>query len=84
MAKNPINKDKECSISITGRVSLVAPAYPDECSYVRVVDSHNGEELAYWDHKEWEEDPTDVMGAIIGLLNEAQMAEIDGRPMDVP
>lgn len=34
-------------------------------SYVRVC-SRAGKEIAYWDKKEWEEDPESVMGAIFG------------------
>jgi len=32
--------------------------------YVRLCDP-DGEEIAYWDHLEWQEDPILVMGAII-------------------
>lgn len=41
------------------------PAYPEECSYVRVVDF--GFELAYWVCDEWSQTPEDVMGAIMGV-----------------
>ena len=33
----PIEKDKECVVRITKRLSLVTPAYPEPCSYVRLV-----------------------------------------------
>lgn len=36
-------------------------------SYVRVCDA-NGEEIAYWNRDEWQEEPEFVMGAIIGAL----------------
>ena len=47
--------------------SIHAPAYPDECTYVRVVDQA-GNELMYWDSAEWAESPEEVMGAILGAL----------------
>ena len=52
-------------------MSLVTPAFPDDCSYVRLV--MDGEiEIVYWDWKEWEEDPKVVMGAIVGWINDEQ------------
>jgi hypothetical protein len=44
-----------------------APAYPEPCSYVRIVD-RAGNELAYWVSDEWKESPEEVMGAILGAL----------------
>lgn len=38
---------------------------PGGSSYVRVC-GPNGEEIAYWVHDEWAEDPQLVMGAILG------------------
>lgn len=38
---------------------------PAGASYVRICDEH-GNEVAYWDHAEWAEDPQLVMGAILG------------------
>jgi hypothetical protein len=38
---------------------------PEGSSYVRVCDPH-GNEIAYWDSAEWQEDPELVMGAILG------------------
>ena len=46
---------------------ICAPAYPEECSYVRIVD-RAGHELAYWTSDEWKEAPEEVMGAILGAL----------------
>jgi hypothetical protein len=36
--------------------------------YVRIVDP-SGEEIAYWDHAEWQEDPVVVMGAIMNAAH---------------
>lgn len=47
--------------------AIHAPAYPEECSYVRVVD-HAGNEIAYWVSAEWAESPEEVMGALLGAL----------------
>lgn len=44
--------------------------------YVRLCDK-TGKELAYWDHKEWQEDPIVVMGAI---LNSTDLAEDENLP----
>lgn len=44
--------------------------------YVRLCDGE-GNELLYWDHTEWQEDPVLVMGAI---LNAAAGLRIDGNP----
>ena len=40
---------------------------PSGTEYIRFVDAE-GEELVYWDHKEWEQEPVEVMGAIMGAL----------------
>ena len=42
------------------------PAYPESCSYIRVM--FEGREITYWNSEEWKEDPEDVMGAIMGVL----------------
>ena len=69
----PIEKDKECVVRITKRLSLVTPAYPEPCSYVRLV--MDGEvEVGIWAYEEWRDDPQVVMGAIIGTMNNAQEA----------
>lgn len=36
--------------------------------YVRVVGS-DGEEIGFWDHAEWRDDPQVVMGAIFGAAS---------------
>lgn len=59
--------DEECVIKVTGsNRELRSPAYPAPCDYVRVVVS--GLEVAYWVADELGEDPTEVMGALIGAL----------------
>ena len=70
----PIVKDKECVIRISDRMSLVCPAYPEDCSYLRLV--IDGKiESGYWHWEEWQDDPQNVMGAIMGIMNEQQMIE---------
>lgn len=49
----------------TGR-QLRAPAYPAPVDYVRITDGED--ELAYWVSDEWQQDPQDVMGAIVGSM----------------
>ena len=72
--RQPIDKECETSIRITDRMSLVTPAHPDECVYVRLV--MDGEwEVAYWHWTEWQRDSTEVMGAIVGALNAQQVDE---------
>lgn len=46
---------------------VVFPAYPQPCTYVRIVDL-DGNELAYWDMQEWVDEPEQVMGAIMGAI----------------
>jgi hypothetical protein len=40
--------------------------------YVKVCDA-GGEEIGYWIHTEWEEDPVGVMGAIINMAAGARV-----------
>jgi hypothetical protein len=47
---------------------VCCPAYPQPCTYVRIVDPMLGE-LAYWDSQEWQEDPQGVMGAIMVAIS---------------
>ena len=71
----PIDKENECSVKISNRMSLVCPAYPEPCSYVRLV--IDGEiESSFWHWEEWQEDPQVVMGAIMGIMNEQQTKEM--------
>lgn len=67
----------ECVIrTINGR-ELRSPAAPEPCTYVRVVGS-DGNEVAYWNSLEWEEDPVGVMGAIVGALKMQKKTKDDG------
>jgi len=50
---------------INGREVRTAP-YPEEVSYIRVVEAETGREIAYWSIDEIEEDAPEVLGAIFG------------------
>lgn len=57
----------ECAVDILGSPrQLCSPAYPQACDYVRVVVA--GLEVAYWTSDEWQDDPSVVMGALIGAV----------------
>lgn len=45
--------------------AIRCPAYPEDCSYVRITDAE-GVEVGYWTYDEWVEEPQLVMGAILG------------------
>lgn len=61
---------QECVVKAFGNNrELRSPAYPDACSYVRVVLQGTDLELAYWTEEEWASDPAVVMGAVIGALH---------------
>ena len=64
MAKGVKADEGSIPVGDTGR-RIVFPAHPAECGYIRVIDA-KGKEIAYWDALEWEEEPTTVMGAIMG------------------
>lgn len=55
---------EECCLDCSSGRQIRTPAYPSECTYVRVV--IDGFELAYWNSSEVAEDAADVMGALIG------------------
>lgn len=57
----------EIAITHTNGASLLFPAYPEQVSYVRVVDAQD-REIAYWTINEVAEDPADVLGAIFGAV----------------
>tara|TARA_Y100000401_G_C8277545_1_gene201646 strand:- start:376 stop:579 length:204 start_codon:yes stop_codon:yes gene_type:complete len=60
----------EIRIPITGGQFLCFEYYTEKdkgCSYVRFV-NEEGTEVAYWDYKEWQEDPKIVMGAIMACI----------------
>lgn len=43
------------------------PAYPEDCDYVRITDLE-GNEVVYWHWNEWQEEPQEVMGAILAVV----------------
>ena len=59
-------------------IEVRCPAYPADCSYIRVVrvgdkPTKHLEEIAYWDVEEWIDDDAhgvEVMGAIMGVIKE--------------
>ena len=42
-------------------------AHPAPCEYIRVCDE-NGYEVVYYDKQEWDDEPVDVMGALLGSM----------------
>ena len=54
-------------ISHSNGASLRFPAYPEDVSYVEVVNA-DGREIAYWAIDEISEDSADVLGAIFGAV----------------
>lgn len=56
----------ECVVKLRNGKELRTPAYPEECDYVRFV--QDGYELVYWSQTEWQEQPAEVMGAIVGAI----------------
>lgn len=57
----------EAAIEFKSGHQIRVPAYPNPCSYIRIV-KPNGEELVYWDSNEWRDEPEEVMGAIMGAV----------------
>ena len=72
----PIDKENECSVRVSDRMSLVCPAYPESCSYLRLV-VNDENELAMWTWEEWRDDPQTVIGAMMGMINEEQIKEMN-------
>lgn len=65
--------DDECIIEIVGGVAIHCPSYPEDCSYVRVV--QGGCEIGYWTADEWRDEPEEVMGTLLGAAASAQREE---------
>lgn len=62
----------ECVIDIAGGPrQLRSPSYPANCHYVRIT--VDGFEIAYWNEDEFKEDPSQVVGALMGAAK--------GRPV---
>jgi hypothetical protein len=61
---------EECVLPLVNGREIRCPAYPEPCTYVRIVDC--GYELAYWVSDEWGSDPMEVMGAILGCAGGAK------------
>ena len=59
------NYTKELVVPLANGWSLRSAGLENECgAYVRVCDE-TGEEVAYWDMQEWQDEPEEVMGAIL-------------------
>ena len=50
-----------------------------ECGDYVAIFSPEGDEVAYWDHKEWKMDPVSVMGAIIQVMGGRRIQERGGE-----
>jgi hypothetical protein len=48
------------------------------CDYVRVTNP-DGSEVAYWTADEWVEDPSGVIGALVGTAKVPEVDATDGR-----
>ena len=60
---NDYGQESILEVLCSNRV-IHSPAYPNPCTYVRVV--VEGFEIAYWTSDEWSEGPQEVMGALLG------------------
>lgn len=59
---------EECVVRTVSGFSLAVPPYPQEVDYIRIVNPR-GEETAYWSIDEVQENPADVLGALVGALH---------------
>lgn len=59
--------------SPNGEFKILSPAHPQPCTHVRLT--HQGKEMAYWASAEWQEDPMDTMGAILGAIKAVALGE---------
>lgn len=62
----------ECVIKLANGNEIRTDAFPEDVSYVRVVE--NGKEIGYWTVDEVAEDPALVLGAILGAAHGATRA----------
>lgn len=68
-AGQDIHYGDEASVALASGLLLRCPAYPDPCSYVRlVVAGECALEVAYWVEDEWRDAPDEVMGAVLGAI----------------
>lgn len=61
-----IDYKNEIKIELANGRVVCCPAYPEDCTYVRVVDQ--GYELGYWICDDWRDAPMICMGAIMGVM----------------
>lgn len=61
----------ETVVELVGGRELRSPAYGEECDYVRIC--FGGLEIAYWTAAEWKDDPTGVMGAVVGCMRASNL-----------
>lgn len=73
----------ECSMQVHTGFIVKIPAFPEECSYVRVCDPL-GREISYWISDEWKDAPEEVMGAIFGALNRGSTLEVPAMKTETP
>lgn len=73
----------ECTMQMHTGFLVKMPAYPEECSYIRVCDPL-GREISYWISDEWKDAPEEVMGAIFGALNRGSTLEVTGMKSETP
>lgn len=59
--------EEEAILRLSDGYTARTPAYPSDCDYVRICDSE-GDEVVYWDVKEWSDEPELVMGALFGIM----------------
>lgn len=72
-ATEGIEYDDEGSIPLAWGGKLAFPAFPAECDYLRIV-LPDGREAMYWSSDEWHDDPTEVIGAIMGIAQNGPFA----------
>lgn len=55
----------ECAIELANGGYICTDAFPNEVSYIRILDA-DLHEVSYWSIDEIKEDPEDVIGAFFG------------------
>jgi hypothetical protein len=59
--------ENECAIELANGRFICTDAFPNEPSYIRVLDA-DLHEIVYWSIDEIREDPEDVLGAFFGAM----------------